>query len=131
MPRLSRAACAAVRRPLGTQTKGKGNTMPITDTDGLAYGPINTGQQPGALRELLSRPAPTPQVPALAGMSPLGLPSRKANVCDSCLTAAYDEGASGRDDQRILCMGMGADIADHLCDAREEPDLGPCSCACN
>ena len=73
----------------------------------------------------------TPQVAALAGMAPLGLPSRRDTVCDGCLTTAYDEGAGDRENQQIICREMGADIADHLCDAREEPETGRCSCACN
>lgn len=53
-------------------------------------------------------------------------------ICDSCLTAAYDEDPrlSG-DEQATVCSDLGAEIADHLCDSREEPDLGPCGCACN
>ena len=51
-------------------------------------------------------------------------------VCDSCMTAAYDEGAQP-EDQATICETLGADIPDHLCDAREEPDLAPCRCACN
>ncbi len=74
----------------------------------------------------------TPQVPALAGMTPLGRPSRPDTVCDSCLTIAYDMDAEMDEEQQAsICLEMGADIPDHLCDAREEPDLGPCSCACN
>ena len=55
----------------------------------------------------------------------------QAVVCDGCLTAAYDEGAGDPGLQRTVCLDMGADIADHLCDAREEPGTGPCACACN
>ena len=64
---------------------------------------------------------------ALLGIRP------HATVCDGCLTAAYDEDAAGLtgDEQRTVCVDMGADIADHLCDAREEPGTGPCACACN
>ena len=51
-------------------------------------------------------------------------------VCDTCLTAAYDEGADP-EDQVTICLELGAEITDHLCDAREERDLAPCSCACN
>jgi hypothetical protein len=52
-------------------------------------------------------------------------------VCDDCLTAAYDEGASGHDEQANVCRMMGADLADHVCEARDEPDTGPCACDCN
>ena len=56
---------------------------------------------------------------------------RQIKVCDSCLTAAYDEGTGDVGFLRAICTDMGADIADHLCDAREEPGTGPCACACN
>lgn len=53
-------------------------------------------------------------------------------VCDSCMTAAYDEMPSLTGaEQEMVCIEMGADMPDHLCDSREEPDLGPCYCACN
>ena len=73
----------------------------------------------------------TPQVPALDGMTPLGLPSRQNTVCDGCLTAAYDEGADSLDMQQSICLDVGAEIPDHLCDAREELGLPACACACN
>ena len=57
--------------------------------------------------------------------------ARRVKVCDGCLTAAYDEGAGDHGLQVTICTDMGADIADHLCDAREEPGTGPCACACN
>ena len=73
----------------------------------------------------------TPQVATLAGMFPLGISPRRDTVCDGCLTAAYDEGAGDQEDQQIICREMGADIADHLCDAREELGMPTCACACN
>lgn len=47
-------------------------------------------------------------------------------VCDSCIEAAQEE-AFGEDDTevlRMLCLEMGADIADHDCDGEG------CKCAC-
>lgn len=49
-------------------------------------------------------------------------------ICDECLTAAYDEGATDAETQEEVCLSMGADIADHYC---ESTDAGTaCSCAC-
>lgn len=56
--------------------------------------------------------------------------TKRLSVCDSCLTAAYDEGATDRQTQRTICIEFGADIADHLCDAVEEPGT-KCACACH
>lgn len=53
------------------------------------------------------------------------------SVCSSCLAAAEEEGAPDRQSQELVMVEMGADIADHLCDAREAPDLKLyCACAC-
>ena len=74
----------------------------------------------------------TPQVPALAGMTPLGLSSRRDTVCDECLTTAYDMDAEMNEEtQALVCVKLGADIPDHLCDAREELGMPACACACN
>ena len=54
------------------------------------------------------------------------------NVCDSCLTAIYDEPFGSElnaDEQARMAIDMGACVSDHLCDAHEEPELGPCACA--
>lgn len=52
-------------------------------------------------------------------------------VCDDCLTAAYDLGAMNLAEQQFICMELGADIADHICNAADEPDLEiNCLCAC-
>ena len=51
-------------------------------------------------------------------------------VCDDCLTAAYDEGAVDKQLQVQICTTMGADIADHTCEAVDEPDTR-CACECH
>ncbi len=57
--------------------------------------------------------------------------ARSSRVCSSCLGAAAEEGIPDRESQEMLMLEMGADIADHLCDAREAPELNQdCSCAC-
>ena len=56
---------------------------------------------------------------------------RPVKVCDECLTAAYDMGVHGRDEQAMVMAELGADVADHLCAAVEAPDIIPsCACAC-
>jgi hypothetical protein len=43
--------------------------------------------------------------------------------------AAQDQGAEGFEE---IMFEMGADVGDHLCDAREEPDAGiTCDCMCS
>ena len=51
-------------------------------------------------------------------------------VCDSCLTAAYDEGASGRDMAVQVCTNLGLDIPDHCCLTTEEEQEEECECEC-
>ncbi len=50
------------------------------------------------------------------------------NVCDECMTAAYDEGAEDEDMQAEICRSMGADMADHTCERVETNKA--CACAC-
>jgi hypothetical protein len=58
--------------------------------------------------------------------------SEPSQVCDDCLLVAYDKGARGRRDQEELMMLVGADLEDHDCTAKLEPDLKiTCYCACN
>ena len=52
-------------------------------------------------------------------------------VCEDCLNATYDLGSMNLADQQFICMEIGADIADHICNAADEPDLEiNCLCAC-
>ena len=58
-----------------------------------------------------------------------------SHVCDSCLDAAYDEAGSLFDDEdgtpaEEICLTLGADIADHLCDEIETQGEVRCDCAC-
>ena len=52
--------------------------------------------------------------------------------CDSCTNSACDEagGDLDQDSIAILLMEMGADIADHNCDARETGEDCACACSC-
>lgn len=58
-------------------------------------------------------------------------PKNTPNVCDHCLTAAYDMNARTLQEQQMVCIEIGNEIADHLCIVTEEPQLNiPCRCAC-
>lgn len=48
--------------------------------------------------------------------------------CDSCLTAAYDEGADTHEEQVAVLDAMARDLPDHECDALEEEGI---TCACS
>lgn len=64
------------------------------------------------------------------------IPSRERDttdrICNSCLSAAQEE--TGELDQQLLGIIMaelGSDLADHLCDQVEDPNLPfHCLCAC-
>ena len=52
-----------------------------------------------------------------------------AEVCDTCLTAVYDEFlVSDRETQDDLARELGLDMGDHNCDSAETGE--PCGCGC-
>ena len=52
-------------------------------------------------------------------------------VCDDCITVAYDNGIQSYDDQVVTMLDAGDVLEDHLCVAREEPELNiQCDCNC-
>ena len=53
-------------------------------------------------------------------------------VCDYCLTAAYDlDPSMDLEMQTMVAMEIGIELSDHLCDVNEEPDLDiQCACSC-
>ena len=54
---------------------------------------------------------------------------RKPDICDDCSLVAYDEGIESWDAQVDFMVMMGADVYDHLCNAKEEPSLNiRCNC---
>jgi len=54
-------------------------------------------------------------------------------VCESCMDAVYEYADDDLDwdDCALFAILTGADIADHFCDAREDPGYGSCACGCN
>ncbi len=51
-------------------------------------------------------------------------------VCDTCLTAAHDDGAAP-DIQATICREFGSDISDHCCDETETDGEIKCACLCH
>ena len=49
------------------------------------------------------------------------------SFCETCRMAAQEEGGTGIEEE--VLAEFGADIADHLCDAVEDPGGDPCDCA--
>ena len=52
-------------------------------------------------------------------------------VCNDCMDAAYDLGATDRYTQIQLCVEIGAELIDHTCITVEEPDSVKCACMCS
>ena len=50
-------------------------------------------------------------------------------ICESCLDAAHDEGAED-DIAELVMLELGADVADHPCDAVESGGSIKCLCPC-
>ena len=53
----------------------------------------------------------------------------RSRVCDDCLNIAYDNHIPPPDPAQTM-IDYGADMADHICCAVEEPDLIDCACGC-
>ena len=58
----------------------------------------------------------------------------ETRICDSCQNAAYDEtGGPGEETELYveICLLLGADIPDHLCDETESDGNVRCDCPCH
>jgi len=54
------------------------------------------------------------------------------DVCDDCITEAYDQGVEGYDEQAEVMVIMGSEMPDHTCIVHLEPELNArCDCGCN
>lgn len=57
------------------------------------------------------------------------------DVCDECLTAAYDTFGElnvdvlDKETLMHICINMGSELQDHTCLAKEQPEI-ICNCAC-
>jgi hypothetical protein len=55
----------------------------------------------------------------------------KTDICDDCSLVAYDMGVEGWDAQVEVMVDLGRELPDHVCTARDEPELEiQCDCAC-
>jgi len=53
------------------------------------------------------------------------------DICDTCALIPYDNGIEGWEEQVSFMAEMGGETDDHMCDAKEEPDLNiQCDCGC-
>jgi hypothetical protein len=60
------------------------------------------------------------------------MPNRiKYTLCDSCDTAAYDEGMGNELFMDEIMAELGGEIADHLCDEIETDGEARCGCGCH
>jgi len=58
--------------------------------------------------------------------------TKRLDICDDCSLVAYDEGIKGWEAQVEFMVIIGSEAYDHVCNAREEPDLDiQCDCGCN
>ena len=58
----------------------------------------------------------------------------ETKVCDTCVNAAADEVGGPGEEMELyteVCLMLGADIADHLCDETESDGGVRCDCPCH
>lgn len=52
-------------------------------------------------------------------------------VCDDCLQSAAEEALAPIEECELLCIELGSEIADHLCEEIELNGEIRCDCACH
>lgn len=52
-------------------------------------------------------------------------------VCETCQLAASEEGMAAPDEVELLCLELGGEIADHLCEEIELQGQQRCGCGCH
>jgi|CXWL01.1.fsa_nt_gi hypothetical protein len=57
--------------------------------------------------------------------------SQTTRVCDDCLQSAADESLAPAEECDLLCLELGSEIADHLCEEIELDGAVRCDCACH
>ena len=55
---------------------------------------------------------------------------KQVEVCDDCLTFAWDNRQRTREEQEQFCMLLGDDAVDHTC-LKKQGDQDRCDCGCN
>lgn len=54
-----------------------------------------------------------------------------SRVCETCLAWANEEELAPEDECELLCVTLGDEIADHLCEEIENAGATRCDCACH
>lgn len=57
--------------------------------------------------------------------------SQTTRVCDDCLQSAGDEIGEPSEECIIICLELGSEISDHLCEEIESDGAARCDCACH
>lgn len=57
--------------------------------------------------------------------------NRTTRVCDDCLQSAADEALAPIEECDLICLELGSEIADHLCEEIELDGAIRCDCACH
>lgn len=52
-------------------------------------------------------------------------------VCEMCLESAAEEAMASEDECELLCVMLGSEIGDHLCEEIENDGATRCRCACH
>ncbi len=53
------------------------------------------------------------------------------DVCEMCLQAASEEALAEIDECELLCVTLGSEIGDHLCEEIENEGATCCRCSCH
>lgn len=53
-----------------------------------------------------------------------------ARVCEMCLEAASEEAMAEASEYELLCVTLGSEIGDHLCEEIEIEGVTRCRCSC-
>ena len=56
---------------------------------------------------------------------------RKDRVCEMCLQWAAEEAMAEEDECELLCVTLGSEIGDHLCEEIENDGETRCRCSCH
>jgi hypothetical protein len=54
-----------------------------------------------------------------------------ARVCEMCLQSAAEEAMAAEDECELLCITLGSEIGDHLCEEIESDGATRCGCSCH
>lgn len=52
-------------------------------------------------------------------------------VCEMCLQSAAEEAMAPEDECELLCVTLGSEIGDHMCEEIENEGATRCKCSCH